>query len=1394
MNNFNQEWNRADSNQQMLLLEQAVEMSPGDAIVPVMAGLISFHFAVRNRARELLGLIQQRISRELGQEDKTEGILSSALVSVHVFRHIHANLSVQDLKLYLEILLESDGRSPFYAWKLCQGAQFSMQTLKLVASSISEQGRLALVSQYLSSTPSVRREYAEDFVKILRGISDRKAVLEFYADLFDKEIASDLFLENIKSSLRNPAEILASEFNNDEKTVEVRIKALKAAAILSEKINPSLMLKIITSESSSEIRWTAFKIIELSPVGTYFQLTDTIVDAIAQFNSASYGLVEQLIPPASDAPCKEDDPEKIRLSRAMSLFKAAVISRGSAFPLNVLIHRTIQRCPDLMPHIQSELSTLSKIALCFIQEMAEDPSGMLFHNSEVQHALICGIIRKRPERVIAKLEPALKHSSPQIQSAAGELTRIINIRLQHEKKSLRQIFDNLLKQARNIKIKKEKTGFFQSMFATTLGQKLEAFRDAASRDSVIFNRELIEDIDLSFNAFVAPAFFDQCVIRNLDFSFSSFGSAVFKNTMFYKVKMTGVKFEKTIFEKCVFIDVRADKADFNYCIFKGSSFFKSSFNSSSMVETVFAGCIIAATTFSRAKAEDALDQDNGSSDNESGKKSRGSGKGHPKVYSESRHGNNVSGFFEDYGELQGTDLSGATFASSQITYVSFVHAKLDKTDFSGATGKFCRFSPHSLSKAETEYSNLNSRIFELPTHEISPYLKVILNDYTIANELKMLLFSELIHQGKRLFLQKNRYAITVAFDLFQPEQADLFELIPLLIHENIDLYKPSSRSIELAQLMFDATWENREKRIQKSIPSGIAGYLPGSETEKLFRKYAAKRYLAKDAMLFIERANSFIEGVFTIGSIGSIAHTLGSDIDYWICIRSVLFSSAMMDLLTEKLRAIEQWAQDEFRTEIHFFVVDIEDARRSVFGESDSESSGSAQGRLLKEEFYRSMIHVAGKIPFWATLPVKVSKNYYHDLFTRASPAPGSGGFIDFGDIHDIPTGEYFGASVWQMFKYLKSPFKSVLKMGLLEKYIHEKKDDRMLLCNRFKDQWMNPGLQFMLVKSDPYYILLQSLVEYYNRNLEKKHFSEIVQSSFFSKINITDERDLKKSAFGLKGILVEKCIDEWGWDKEAVFDAGNFKNWSFSHISRQSGRIEKFMVKTYSSVRDALGVSAEQESLLTPRDRTVLGRKMFVHFNREESKVPTVLLVSKEGLLNGLTLIYSRNKLKKAEWTLMHKWTDRTKGIEEVEKLKTAATVEEIAAWLIHNHLYSTEAYIKLEPNPTHVRANDIRVLMKNMYDFFEDEMVKEITGDDLYTKSRILSLFVSINFTVPRDSKNITECCAVYRNSWGEMFCHSCRLPSGIKTSADVIYRVKRELDWLVVPEKYKLFRIQH
>ena len=161
-----------------------------------------------------------------------------------------------------------------------------------------------------------------------------------------------------------------------------------------------------------------------------------------------------------------------------------------------------------------------------------------------------------------------------------------------------------------------------------------------------------------------------------------------------------------------------------------------------------------------------------------------------------------------------------------------------------------------------------------------------------------------------------------------------------------------------------------------------------------------------------------IDGIYTIGSVGSIGQSKKSDWDIWVCLPESLTEDKKLQL-TQKCQGIEHWAQ-QIGAELHLFLVTQNQFKHGTQNQLDNESSGSAQHWLLLDEFYRSAIAIAGKPILWRALsPVPIETDNY----------------IDFGDIPAPPAQEYFGAMLWQLYKGIDSPEKSLLKALLLSAY-----------------------------------------------------------------------------------------------------------------------------------------------------------------------------------------------------------------------------------------------------------------------------------------------------------------------------------------------------------------------
>ncbi len=980
---------------------------------------------------------------------------------------------------------------------------------------------------------------------------------------------------------------------------------------------------------------------------------------------------------------------------AFQAFKALVVT--GKLPFHELISLIRKSCPQILPIIHLEISDLSRLSFFAVQDIALNKDKYKGENLDINMSCILGMLKKRPERVVRILKT---HHDKNSSKAGTALTGFINTTtrlLLKERESIEADFKTI--QIDLSKPEKPKS-FFKTILRDPLQKKLTMLRGNTPSGTLDFSESCIKGEDLSGRVFSASdMFFAQTVFDNCNLSEIRVSKTGFQKAVFYNVNLDGAVFNQASFDNALFINVSAIGSGFHRCSFQGASFFNCNFNRADLSDGLFIDTVIAKTSFGQA------------------------------------------------------DLSCACFAYSRISGVSFATACLTMGDFTEVKARFCRFPSHSRSVMRAQGVEYNARDHQLSFNDLPRIAP------GVANEINMLIFCEFIHYGQAKFLGQNKLSLLTAFDIFKPAQADFFQLLPLLLHENI---------------MFPD-----KEPLPVSTPCGIADYLPSREAIRI-----GEKYLGKNRVLARRNFSPYIQGLFSMGSVGSLAQTAESDIDYWVCIDERIMDTEGIGLLRLKLDSLENLAMEKFKINVTFFLVDILKARNNDFGGSTQESSGSAQSRLLKEEFYRTMIHVAGKLPLWAVLPTTISINYYNLILDRISKLKNFNRYIDLGDIHAIPVNEYFGASIWQMFKWLKSPFKSVIKMALLEKYIHAYGQET-LLCNQYKNEWMNSGTHLKAGQNDSYIILLNTMIDFYLKSGDERSIN-LLLTCFFLKLGIGKAAEIEYSVFGLRGILLRQCLSEWGWTFQKVFEIGRFRLWPYAAIQRLSITIERYMVSKYADLKKRFDTQSGSGLMISEQDRIVLERKVDIVFQDKPYKIKKLLLVS-EGDRH-----FSRLHLKylpgsgsaPGRWELVHKIPKQQQKDEE--SIINSDTIEEIGAWLINNRLYTERTFLGLVPNPTSVSHDDVEKLYRAMHRFFMPEINKTIHFSEMRKPPVIVCLFISLNFYAGKPQTKVSDYTTVYLNSWGEMYLRSARPAVALPDLEAAKQQIRTGLSCHDLPEK--------
>ncbi|NWH05581.1 class I adenylate cyclase [Desulfobacter latus] len=1263
---FDDYWKTLDEQQRRTLVLQAPALPGYLGLLPILSGVFSNHYLLREAGRkslyEIAFVIRKNIETPLENKPLKQAQADAFQGAALIYRKIFAQMSFSDKSVLIQALMNIGSIGAFFAFKAVYLERVSQDVIKKCISDLDDRLRLIFVDQYLQADPAIRMRFANLFRYVLAGVKQREAVTWYYADLFDRERDVDPYLNNIDAPLRDPALIEDNELLSVEP--EDRITGLKAMSMMRSKLPLRVFKKALTQQNVKKIRMAVYHLIENSSFGLYPELFEAVFERFQYADT----------------------------NEAISAFKALVVS--GRHPFHQVMNMVRHTYPSLIPIIHMEISALSRLSFFALQDIALNKGAYQGENYDVNLSCIFGMIKKRPERVVRILKENIELcSSDRIRKEVDRLIVKTQRLLLKERKSIVAPFKDIQTEMPQ---KKSMVAFLKSMLKDSVQKKLNDLQQRIIPQDLNFRKALIRDQDLSGMDLTRSMLnLTHAQIFNTLLTGIHVSGGVCWNTLFYNMNLDEAVFDLTCFDNAVFVNVSAQKTTFNQCSFQNASFYNCNFNGADLSDALFIKAVISKSYFNE------------------------------------------------------TNLTCAVFAHARLSGISFANACLHMADFTNARARFCRFASHSAMDVRVRNLNYNDRTYQLSFDDLPAI------DPRMTNEINILIFSEFIHFGQAKFFKQNKLSLLLAFDIFKPEQANFFQLLPLLIHENISMPETGE--------------------ILSSTPCGVADYLPSMETERVGR-----HYLGNADVIVRRHSNPSIFAIYSMGSVGSVAQTAASDIDYWICIDEKRLGRQATDLLRQKLDGLENMALERFKIQVTFFIVDIFKARDNDFGGSSQESSGSAQALLLKEEFYRTMIHVAGRLPLWTALPTSISRHYYNLIHDCINHLPGTKRYIDLGDIHAVPRNEYFGASIWQMFKWLKSPFKSVIKMALLEKYINTY-DREPMLCNEYKNEWMNSGTHLKPGQNDSYIILLNTLIQFYMKSGDTGSI-KLLLTCFFLKLGITKQSGLNFSVFGLRRILLERCLREWGWTPEKVFEIGRFRSWPYAAIYRLSLTIEQYMMTRYTDLKSRF--RDDSGPAISEQDRRVLERKVDIQFQDKPGKIKRLLLISSgDRHFSRLYLRYLVASGKKyGQWQLIHKPSIQARMDEE--SILTASSVEEIGAWLIHNHLYTNHTFLGMLPNSTEVSHDSIEKLYRKMYDFFILELAKPVSFDALSRRPFITSLFVSVNFYAQRPSGKISDFTLVYLNSWEEMFLHTTRLEMPVSDLETVKKQICTWLDLQKLP----------
>lgn len=403
-----------------------------------------------------------------------------------------------------------------------------------------------------------------------------------------------------------------------------------------------------------------------------------------------------------------------------------------------------------------------------------------------------------------------------------------------------------------------------------------------------------------------------------------------------------------------------------------------------------------------------------------------------------------------------------------------------------------------------------------------------------------------------------------------PMQADYLKLIPLLFHVNHPMLPGY---------------------IDRYTPCGLPNYTPTS-IEKSIAKIVSQSFVYKSRAHLSYK----IASLFLMGSMGTLGQSNSSDIDLWVCLAQPLEKKLLVKL-ENKAAKIKLWFAS-VGIELNYYFVNQDDFSGNRSKRLETDNCGSTQKFLLLDEFYRTAVWIAGRWPIWWIVPTEQNYATYSKRLIDQKHID-SADWIDFGEVKEIPAAEYFSAALWQLYKAIESPYKSSVKLLVLEVYA------KLFPCSGI----LSGELKDRVYQSfdteeelDPYLLMLRFAEKALANNPRRLEF---LRRAFYLKVNVKVSVS-KKTKPNWRYIKIKQLVDGWGWNEARLNYLNSRLQWSVNRVVDERKDLVRELTDSYHFLSNFARVQGVIDKL-AKNELMLLGRKLYAAFERRNGKIDRI-------------------------------------------------------------------------------------------------------------------------------------------------------------------------------------------
>jgi adenylate cyclase class 1 len=581
------------------------------------------------------------------------------------------------------------------------------------------------------------------------------------------------------------------------------------------------------------------------------------------------------------------------------------------------------------------------------------------------------------------------------------------------------------------------------------------------------------------------------------------------------------------------------------------------------------------------------------------------------------------------------------------------------------------------------------------------------------------------------------------------EKLELFYSIPLLLHMN---------SPDLPGYVD-----------HPKTPHGVYRFFDSG-----FWKLAKKRLRVEDKALpvFILK-RSYVRGLYLVGGPGVLHQTDDAYLNYWVVIDRRLFSGTQEELFREKLARIKSRAEEAGDHNLSFFVLDVDQMRRNTFPGMDQDGAATLPPELLKEEFYRTFILIAGQIPYWAVLPPGLNDNEYKAWIDTASLLPGyhfvADDYVDLGNLISIKSERCLAGLISEIFRAQENPVKTFIEASVMA-YHYFFQEREGLLCNLMKERYPERGLDSHLL--DSYVFAFSNIIKFYEF-IDDKEGLDLVRECIYLQL-IGYPALSRPDGEDFKGQILRNYVKTWSWTEDDTDALDAFGFWREDEKLQFENRITNKLFFLCELVFRSMGDLAPPNRL-DPNGAGALKNIRDSCFKTKPGKLPRCSAFVRAQRSPCPLRVTRRHKSSGADvWEVYHRRVTDARGHEV--PLFVAPELVRVLGWMVLNELCKNGwDDVVLQNLPSSMSKKRTERLLEALLGFFSDEASPFVHHGG--ARARPSKAFVALNTDLsPHDG---SPRCADYlvRDTWGGMFFYALSL-SHIENNLLKCYEIAKRL----------------